>query len=146
MNTSIMSIKDMNQTGEVLSEAEDQVILELDSEAGEDTSSINEHGHVNAGVTHAHGQHSHTHSPEAKKKQLNRLARAIGHLRSIQGMIERDEDCADVIVQLSAVRSAINNLGKVIIDEHLTHCIYHAIEEGDETSVREFQEAIRKFL
>ena len=61
-------------------------------------------------------------------------------------MIERDEDCADVIVQLSAVRSAINNLGKVIIDEHLTHCIYHAIEEGDETSVREFQEAIRKFL
>lgn len=146
MNTSIMSIKDMNQTGEVLSEAEDQVILELDSEAGEDTSSINEHVHVNAGETHAHGQHSHTHSPEAKKKQLNRLARAIGHLRSIQGMIERDEDCADVIVQLSAVRSAINNLGKVIIDEHLTHCIYHAIEEGDETSVREFQEAIRKFL
>ena len=136
MNTSIMSIKDMNQTGEVLSEAEDQVILELDSEAGEDTSSINEHGHVNAGGTHSHGQHSHTHSPEAKKKQL----------RSIQGMIERDEDCADVIVQLSAVRSAINNLGKVIIDEHLTHCIYHAIEEGDETSVREFQEAIRKFL
>ena len=50
----------MNQTGEVLSEAEDQVLLELDSEAGEDTSSINEHGHVNAGVTHAHGQHSHT--------------------------------------------------------------------------------------
>ena len=141
-----MSIKDMNQTGEVLSEAEDQVILELDSEAEEDASSINEHGHVNAGGTHAHGQHSHTHSPEAKKKQLNRLARAIGHLRSIQGMIERDEDCADVIVQLSAVRSAINNLGKVIIDEHLTHCIYHAIEEGDETSVREFQEAIRKFL
>lgn len=102
------------------------------------------HTHENS---HEYGhEHLHVHSPEEKKKQLNRIAKAIGHLKSVQGMIERDEDCADVLIQLSAVRSAINNLGKVIIDEHLTHCIYHAIQEGDDSRVKEFQEAIRKFL
>lgn len=121
--------------------AEESVIINIEEDSVQAKVETPDSGHSH----HGHS-HSHTHSPEAKKKQLNRLARAIGHLKSIQGMIERDEDCADVLVQLSAVRSAINNLGKVIIDEHLTHCIYHAIEEGDETSVREFQDAIRKFL
>ncbi|MGN0672986.1 MAG: metal-sensing transcriptional repressor [Anaerovoracaceae bacterium] len=121
--------------------AEESVIINIEEDSVQTKVETPDSGHSH----HGHS-HSHTHSPEAKKKQLNRLARAIGHLKSIQGMIERDEDCADVLVQLSAVRSAINNLGKVIIDEHMTHCIYHAIEEGDETSVREFQDAIRKFL
>lgn len=109
---------------------------------------MHEHNHEELHVhtyEHTH-EHAHVHSPEEKKKQLNRIAKAIGHLKSVQGMIERDEDCADVLIQLSAVRAAINNLGKVIIDEHLTHCIYHAIQEGDDTRVKEFQDAIRKFL
>lgn len=90
--------------------------------------------------------HHHYHSDEEKKKQLNRLAKAIGHLQHIKVMIENDEDCSDVLIQLSAVRSALNNLGKVIINEHMTHCISHAIEDGDTTAVEEFQNAIKKFL
>lgn len=113
-------------------------------EYGEDEKLQHEH-ELEHNHEHKH-KHSHEHSPEEKKKQLNRIARAIGHLKAVQGMIERDEDCSDILIQLSAVRSAINNLGKVIIDEHLTHCIYHAIEEGDDTTVKEFQEAIRKFI
>jgi DNA-binding FrmR family transcriptional regulator len=61
-------------------------------------------------------------------------------------MIEQDEDCADVLVQLSAVRSAITGLGKEIINEHITHCISHAIEDGDEDALKSFQNAIEKFL
>lgn len=104
------------------------------------------------GTTHTHTHvheskpHAHHHSPEVRKKQLNRIARAIGHSQHVKSMIANDEDCAAVLTQLSAVTSALRNLGKEIINEHMAHCISHAIEEGDTTSVEEFQEAVRKFI
>lgn len=93
-----------------------------------------------------HGGHGHYHSPEEKKKQLNRIARAIGHLQHVKVMIENDEDCADVLTQLSAVNAALRSLGKNIINEHMTHCITHAIEDGDTKSVEDFQKAVQKFI
>ena len=76
-------------------------------------------GHV---ITHTHEvheeghrPHGHYHSPEEKKKQLNRLSKAIGHLQHVRVMIENDADCADVLMQLSAVDSALRSLGKAII-------------------------------
>lgn len=90
--------------------------------------------------------HGHFHSPEVKKKELNRLAKAIGHLNHVKGMIENDEDCADVLIQLSAVEAALHNLGKQIINEHITHCISHAIEDGDTEAVDAFKDAITRFL
>jgi DNA-binding FrmR family transcriptional regulator len=90
--------------------------------------------------------HAHYHSPEEKKRQLNRIAKAIGHLNHVKGMIEEDEDCAEVLTQLSAVNSALRGLGKEIINEHMTHCIIHAIEDGDTAAVEEFQKAVEKFL
>ena len=94
---------------------------------------------------HAHSHHTHHHSPEEKKRQLNRLSRAIGHLQYVKRMIEEDEDCADVLIHLSATRSALTVLGKEIINEHIRHCIAHAIEDGDTTAIEEFQKAIEKF-
>ncbi len=94
---------------------------------------------------HTH-EHGHFHSPEEKKKQLNRISKAIGHLQHVKLMMERDDDCADVLMQLSAVNSALHGLGKEIINEHMTHCIVHAIEDGDMEAVEEFQKAIKKFL
>ena len=91
-------------------------------------------------------EHGHYHSPEEKKKQLNRLAKAIGHLQHVKVMLEHDEDCADVLIQLSAVNAALKNLGKEIINEHMAHCIVHAIEDGDTTAVEEFQKAVQKFI
>ena len=93
--------------------------------------------------SHVHGHH---HDPEEKKRQLNRLAKAIGHLQHVKSMIERDEDCADVLTQLSAVNAALKNLGKEIINEHMTHCIAHAIADGDLELVEEFQKAVQKFI
>ncbi len=93
-----------------------------------------------------HGAYSHYHDPQEKKRQLNRLSRAIGHLNHVKGMIERDEDCSDVLIQLSAVNSALKGLGKQIINEHMTHCITHAIEDGDMKAVEEFQKAVQKFI
>ena len=95
--------------------------------------------------SHEH-HHSHHHSEEEKKKQINRIAKAIGHLQHVKTMIEDDEDCSDVLVQLSAVRSALTGLGKEIINEHIAHCVTHAVEEGDEEAIDEFRKAIEKFF
>lgn len=90
-------------------------------------------------------QQNHHHSPEAKKRQLNRISRVIGHLQHVKFMIEEDYDCNDIIIQLSATKSAITGLGKNIINEHIEHCIYHAIEDGDTQAIDDFKEAISKF-
>lgn len=92
-----------------------------------------------------HHHLSHHHSPEEKKRQLNRLSRVIGHLQHVKRMIEEDQDCADVLMQLSATRSALTGLGKEIINEHITHCITHAVQDGDMEAIEEFQKAIEKF-
>jgi len=94
---------------------------------------------------HIHS-HAHYHDPSQKKKQLNRLARIEGHMHYVEKQIENDEDCAEVIMQLAAIKSALNGLGKEIINEHISHCIVHALEDGDTKSVEEFQKAIQKFL
>lgn len=100
-----------------------------------------EHDHEH---THPHG-YAHFHAPEEKKRQLNRLSRVIGHLQHVKRMIEEDQDCADVLMQLSASRSALTGLGKEIINEHITHCITHAVQDGDMEAIEEFQKAIEKF-
>ena len=101
-----------------------------------------EHEHEH---THPHS-YAHFHSQEEKKRQLNRLSRVIGHLQHVKKMIEADEDCADVLNQLSATRSAITGLGKEIMNEHITHCIAHALEDGDTAAVEEFQKAVERFF
>lgn len=94
---------------------------------------------------HSH-KHSHQHSPEEKKKQINRISRAIGHCKHVKKLIDSDADCSEVLVQLSAVNAALRNLGKEIINEHMSHCITHAIENGDTSAVEEFQEAVKRFI
>ena len=96
-----------------------------------------------AAASHGHG---HYHDPKEKMRQINRLSRVIGHLQYVKRMMEKDEDCADVLMQISASKSALNGLGKEIINEHLSHCITHAIEDGDTKAVEEFQEAIQRFI
>lgn len=90
--------------------------------------------------------HTHTHSHEHTKEVSNRLARAIGHLKKVKQMVENGDDCSDVLIQLAAVKSALNNTGKVILKDHLDHCIVHAIEKGDTAMLDEFNNAIDKFV
>ena len=89
--------------------------------------------------TSAHNHnHDHTHTREV----VNRLARAIGHLQKVKQMVEDGEDCSQVLVQLAAVKSALNSTGKVILKDHLEHCIVHAVEDGD----TEMPDAIDRFV
>lgn len=100
---------------------------------------------------HEHSQdnlheHSHGHYHQNTKAVLNRLSKIIGHLESVRKMVESGRDCSEVLVQLSAVKAAINNTGKVILKDHMEHCIVHAIEEGDNRAIEEMNEAIDKFI
>ncbi len=90
--------------------------------------------------------HQHHHSEEHRREVSNRLARAIGHLQKVKQMVENDEDCSDVLIQLAAVKSAINNTGKVILKDHLKHCIVHAVEDDDFQMIEELNNAIDKFM
>ena len=92
---------------------------------------------------HSHGHH---HSHENTKAVLNRLSRAIGHLQSVKRMIEEGRDCSEVLVQIAAVRSAIDNTGKVILQDHLKHCIVDAAREGDQQAIDDLCKAIDKYM
>lgn len=93
--------------------------------------------------TSAHNHnHDHTHTREV----VNRLARAIGHLQKVKQMVEDGEDCSQVLVQLAAVKSALNSTGKVILKDHLEHCIVHAVEDGDTEMLPELSDAIDRFV
>lgn len=104
------------------------------------------HQEKEGGLTlHSHG-HSHPHVHANKKAVANRLARAIGHLEKVKRMVENDEDCAEVLIQLAAVRSALDNAGKEILKDHLSHCIVDAVEDGDENAILDLCDAIDKFM
>ena len=61
-------------------------------------------------------------------------------------VVEDGEDCADVLIQLSAVKSEINNTGKLILKQHMEHCIVEAVRENDQSSIDKMNEAIDRFM
>ena len=105
------------------------------------------HDHGDGNIhAHSHGPGGHTHSPESTKAIVNRLARAIGHLESVKKMVEDGRDCSEVLIQLAAVRSALDNTGKVILKDHMRHCLVEAVCAGDENSIDDLCQAIDKFM
>lgn len=89
-----------------------------------------------------HHEHRHTET----QKVVHRLSRAIGHLESIKTMVEEGRDCSEVLIQIAAVRSAVNNIGKLIMRDHIEHCIVDAVETGDMRVLQELSAAIDQFV
>ncbi len=107
---------------------------------------VHTHDHGDHSHGHHHGDHSHTHDPAEIKKIVNRLSKSIGHLESVKRMVEDGRDCTEVLVQLAAVRSEINNAGKALLKEHMAHCIVEAVEENDNEAVNKLNDVIDKFM
>ncbi len=107
-----------------------------------------EHSHDHE-YLHAHGiahSHEHGHVHENSKAVINRLSRLIGHLESVKKMVESGRDCSEVLVQLAAVKSAINNVSKVILQDHIRHCIVDAVEDDNQQALDDLCTAIDKFM
>lgn len=107
-----------------------------------------EHNHEHE---HTHAQehkpeHGHKHHHENTKAVINRMNRAIGHMEAVKTMIEDGRDCSEVLIQIAAVRSAINNIGKIILEDHINHCVVDAIETGDNQVLKDLNDAINKFI
>lgn len=84
-------------------------------------------------------------SDEKKREITTRLSRALGHLRHVKRMVEDGRDCTDVLIQLAAVRSALNNTAKIILKDHIEHCISGA-DSGDADTLQQLNDAIDKFI
>lgn len=97
-------------------------------------------------VTHTHGGQEHSHSHRQTKAVLDRLARCIGHLEKVRQMVEDGVDCSEVLIQLSAVKAAVNSTGKLILKDHIEHCLVEAVEHGDHRTVEELNRAIDQFI
>lgn len=94
-----------------------------------------------------HSHHPHIHSEESLRKIVNRLSRIEGHIRGIKSMVQESRPCPDVLVQIAAVRGALDRVARMILDEHLTECIARAAKEGNiETEIEELKAALDRFL
>ncbi len=100
------------------------------------------HEHPHEGE-HAHG---HVHSHEHTQAVVNRLARAIGHLESVRKMVQDGRDCSEVLIQLAAVQSALASTSRIILKDHIEHCIVDAVEAHDQSAIDELEHAIDKLL
>ena len=94
---------------------------------------------------HSHS-YSHGHIHTNQKAVINRLSRALGHLEKVRRMVEEGYDCSEVLVQLAAVRSALDNTGKVILQDHLRHCMVDAVAAGDQEAIDDLCQAIDRFM
>jgi DNA-binding FrmR family transcriptional regulator len=83
---------------------------------------------------------------ENTKAVINRISRVTGHMEAVKKMVEDGRDCSDVLIQLSAVRSAINNIGRIILQDHINHCVVDAAKSGDKQVLDDLNDAIAKFL
>ncbi len=86
------------------------------------------------------------HHHENTKAVINRISRVTGHMEAVKKMVEEGRDCSDVLIQLSAIRSAINNIGRIILQDHIDHCIVDAVKSGDKQVLDGLNDAIAKFL
>ncbi|MBT9162044.1 MAG: Copper-sensing transcriptional repressor CsoR [Dehalococcoidia bacterium] len=86
--------------------------------------------------------HEKTHQEVAE-----RLSKVEGHLRAVRRMVENDRDCPEVLLQISAVRAALDQIGRIILEDHLDTCIVAAIEEGSgEKTIAKLKESLARFL
>lgn len=94
-----------------------------------------------------HGNHSHIHSAESQRKIINRLSRIEGHVRGIKTMINENRDCPEVLIQIAAIRGALDRVARLILDEHLSECITRASQQGNiDIEIEALKSALDRFI
>jgi len=115
----------------------------------DDLSHTHESDRTYSSHTHGKGEsaHAHVHSDESLRSIVNRLSRVEGHIRGIKTMVQESRPCPDVLIQIAAVRGALDRVARMILDEHLTECIARAAQAGNiEVEIEELKAALDRFL
>ena len=85
-------------------------------------------------------------TPEEKRSLINRINRAAGQINGIKGMLEQDAYCTDLLVQVAAVNAAMNAFCKLLVENHLTHCVAEDLKANNTDSLEEFIKLLQKFM
>ncbi len=80
------------------------------------------------------------------KRLNNRLKRIEGQVRGVQKMLLNDAYCTDILIQVSAIQSALNSFNKELLEQHLRTCVVEDIKNGDEEVISDLVETIRKLM
>lgn len=89
----------------------------------------------------AHPENANLGYTDRKDDYLKRLRRIEGQTRGLQRMVEDDKYCIDILTQVSAVTKALQAFSLGLLEEHLGHCVAHAIVEGGEEAEQKLKEA-----
>ena len=91
--------------------------------------------------------HGYTKDKEALVKRLHRIE---GQVRGIERMVEDDRYCIEILTQIGAVRTALEQVGAKLLEDHVTHCVAGALATGDEGAAAaktdELLEAVQRFV
>lgn len=80
------------------------------------------------------------------KDLMNRLKRIEGQVRGVEGMLENNAYCTDILTQVSAITSALNSFNKVLLANHVKTCVSESIRAGDDTVVDELVTTLQKLM
>ena len=90
-------------------------------------------------------RHKHR-DPKEEKDLVNRLNRIEGQIRGIRAMVQDERYCTDILIQVSAVQSALNSFSSRLLSNHIKSCVVDDIRAGKEESITELCETIKKML
>lgn len=106
-----------------------------------------DHNHTDHTPGTGESAHPHIHSQESLRRIVNRLSRIEGHVRGIKTMVQQSSPCPDVLLQIAAVRGALDRVARIVLDEHLTECVARAAKEGNmEFEIEQLKAALDRFL
>ncbi|WP_081735351.1 metal-sensitive transcriptional regulator [Paenibacillus gorillae] len=103
-------------------------------------------GTIEQASCHTGSERKSHHSDKTKSNMVSRLNRIEGQIRGVKGMIEKDTYCDDVLNQIAAIQSALNSVGKLLLENHLNSCVIERIQEGDNDVIRELMVTMNKLI
>jgi len=91
--------------------------------------------------------HQHHHDHKERKNVINRLSRIEGHVRGVKQMAIDGRDCPDILLQIAAIRKALDNTAKLIFTDHMENCLVDAVHQGNEKEVlQDIKKALDNFI
>lgn len=78
---------------------------------------------------------------------IKRFARIEGHVRGVKRMVEADKDCPPILLQIAAVRAALDKVSQIILEDHIETCVVKAVQEGrEDEAIKELRDAVARFF
>ena len=94
---------------------------------------------------HCSGKHKERDDAE-RKDLMNRLKRIEGQVRGVEGMLENGAYCTDILMQVSAITSALNSFNKVLLGNHVKTCVAENIRSGNDEVIDELVTTLQKLM